>query len=334
MKIKNCLISVVLLFAIVLGCTGCSNNNDNNQLKTVRLCEVTHSIFYAPQYVAISEGFFKEEGINIELTNAGGSDKVMSAIISNNMDIGLAGPETCIYVYKEGNDDYPKMFGQLTKRDGSFLVSREDKGKFDWNDLKGKTVIPGRKGGVPYMTFEYVLKKNGLTPNSDVILDDSIQFDLMAGAFSSGKADYVTLFEPTASSVIDAKKGYLSCSIGSESGEIPYTGYIAKQSYMSKNSQLIEGFTRAVYKGQKWVREHSASEIAKSISSFFPDNDAASLEKSVDSYKNIDAWNETPVMTEEAYSNLVNVMTEAKELDKEVPFSAVIDNSFAEKILK
>lgn len=326
-NIMKSIVASLIICSVTVGVCGCSDNNKS--LQTINLCEVTHSVFYAPQYVAITQGFFKDENLDIQLTNAGGSDKVMSAVLSDNMDIGLAGPETCIYVHNEGKSDSPKVFAQLTKRDGSFLVSREEQAPFKWENLKGKTVIPGRKGGVPYMTFEYVLKKNGLTPGKDVILDDSIQFDLMAGAFTSGKADYVTLFEPTASSVVNTGRGYLDCSIGSESGEIPYTGYIAKQSYMQENKDVIKRFTKAVAKGQQWVTEHSASDIARAISSQFPDNDEQTLETAVKSYKDIDAWNQTPVMSEEAFKNLERVIIEAGELGSEVPFNDIVDNSFA-----
>lgn len=315
--------------ALCVGVTGCAQQEQD--LQTVRVCEVTHSVFYAPQYVAISEGFFREEGLNVELSNGGGADKVMAAVLSDNMDIGFAGPEACVYVYNEGKADYPKVFAQMTKRDGSFLVAREQTENFSWDDLRGKVVIPGRKGGVPYMTFEHVLKQNGLEPGADVTLDDSIQFDLMAGAFSSGKADYVTLFEPTASTVIQSGKGYYACSVGEESGEIPYTAYFAKQSYMKEHSDVISAFTRAVAKGQEWVQQHSAQEIAASIASQFPDNDEQTLTTAIQSYKDIDAWNSTPVMTEEAFSRLQDVIIEAGELTDKLPLDTIVDNSYAEK---
>lgn len=333
MHIIRRFISVVLVAALALTIVGCSSSSGSDK-KTIKICEVTHSVFYAPQYVAITEGFFDEEGLSIELSNGGGADKVMAAVLSNNVDIGFAGTEACIYVHNEGKEDYPKVFAQLTKKDGSFLVSRENYAPFDWSALKGKTVIPGRKGGVPYMTFEHVLKKKGLTPGTDVILDDSIKFDLMAGAFSSGQADFVTLFEPTASSVIQSGKGYYNCSIGAESGELAYTSYFAKQSYMKKNPETIEKVTRAIAKGQKWVQEHSASEIANSIKSQFPDNDENTLTKAIESYKDIDAWNSTPVMKNEAFSNLQDIIFEAGELENKVEMEKITDNSYAEKALK
>lgn len=248
-----------------------SRNSVDSKLQTVKVNEVTRSVFYAPQYVAIANGFFEEEGIEIEMTTGQGADKVMTAILAGQSDIGLCGPEAAIYVYNEGKEDYVEVFAQLTQKDGSFLVSKEATDNFDWNDLKGKTVIPGRKGGVPYMTLEYVLKQKGIDPQKDLILDDSIKFDLMAGAFSGGDAEYVTLFEPTASMTQDAGKGYIVASVGEAAGNVPYTAYCAKKSYITDNSDIIEKFTRAVYKGEQWVKEHSSLEIAEKIQEFFPD---------------------------------------------------------------
>ena len=208
----------------------------------VRLNEVTHSVFYAPQYVAMSQGFFEAEGLKVELTNGGGADKVMTAVVSGQSDIGLAGPEASIYVYNQGKEDHTQIIAQLTKRDGSFLVGRSD-GEFSWEDLRGKTVIGGRKGGVPEMTLEYVLRQHGLTPGVDVTVDTSVQFNMMAGAFTGGQGDYVTLFEPTATQVEAAGQGYVLTSIGLESGEIPYTAYFANISWLEKNadSTLLRG---------------------------------------------------------------------------------------------
>lgn len=326
-------LSIAMAAVLCVSVAGCGGKDDS-KLTKVKVCEVTHSLFYAPQYAAISEGFFEEEGLEIELTNGGGSDKVMAAVLTGDMDIGLGGPEASIYVYKEGRSNSPKMFAQLTKRDGSLLISKNPVENFSWDDLKGKTVIPGRKGGVPYMTLEYVIKQNGLDPANDMTLDDSIQFDLMAGAFTSGTADYVTLFEPTASMIIQEGKGYLATSIGAESGEIPYTGYFSNQDYINSNPDIIQKFTNAIAKGQKWVAEHSAAEIAESIVEQFPDSDMDTLTAAVQSYKDIDAWNATPVMTEEAFNRLQDVIIEAGELDAKVDFSAVIDTSFAEKAVQ
>lgn len=246
----------------------------------------------------------------------------------------MLGPESAIYVYNEGKEDYIEVFAQMTKRDGSFLVSRNENKNFKWTDLKGSTIIPGRKGGVPYMTFEYVLKQNGLDTKKDLVLDDSIKFDLMAGAFAGGNADYVTLFEPTASMTELQGKGYIVASVGEASGEIPYTAYFAKKSYIESNPEIIQGYTNAIYKGQVWVKEHTAREIAEKIQSFFPDTDLDMLEKSIQSYKDIDAWNETPVLKEEAFNRLQTVMQTAGELIEKAPYETIVNNEFAKKAIE
>ena len=302
--------------------------------KTIQVNEVTRSVFYAPQYVAISKGFFEEEGLNIELTTGQGADKVMTAVISGQSDIGFAGPEASIYIYNEGKENYAEVFAQMTQRDGSFLVSRDKTDNFSWQDLKGKTVIPGRKGGVPYMTFEYVLKQNGIDPQKDLVLDDSISFDLMAGAFAGGNAEYVTLFEPTASMTEAAGAGYIVASVGEAAGEIPYTAYFANKSYIEENPDIIQGFTNAIYKGQKWVKEHTAAEIAEVITEFFPDTDLDMLTASIQSYMDIDAWSDTPVLKEESFNLLQTVMKEAGELEKEADYNKIINNSFAQKAIE
>ena len=259
----------------------------------VRLNEVTHSVFYAPQYVAMSQGFFEAEGLKVELTNGGGADKVMTAVVSGQSDIGLAGPEASIYVYNQGKEDHTQIIAQLTKRDGSFLVGRSD-GEFSWEDLRGKTVIGGRKGGVPEMTLEYVLRRNGLTPGVDVTVDTSVQFNMMAGAFTGGQGDYVTLFEPTATQVEAAGQGYVLTSIGLESGEIPYTAYFANMSWLEKNADTAQRFVNAIAKAQKWVQEHTDRQVAEAICDQFPDTDLAETvclltrEKSVKSYAYVD----------------------------------------------
>ena len=327
-------IVIIILIAIVISIfiTKNKTNNNENELKTISVNEVTRSVFYAPQYVAINNGYFEENGMKIELSTGQGADAVMTAVLSGQCDIGFAGPEASIYVYNEGKEDYTQVFAQMTKRDGSFLVAKEDTDNFSWQDLKGKTVIPGRKGGVPYMTLEYVLKKNGINPETDLTLDDSIKFDLMAGAFSSGDAEYVTLFEPTASLTEQEGKGYVVASVGAEAGEIPYTAYFAKKSYIESNEDTIQKFTNAIYKGQQYVKEHTSKEIAEAIQSFFPDTDIEQLENAVQSYKDIDAWNETPVLKEEAYHRLEEVMTMAGELDKKAPYEKVINNKYAEQV--
>lgn len=334
-------IMIIILIAVIIGIITAvvininkNSTKDENGTKLVRLNEVTRSVFYAPQYVAIAQGYFKEKGIEVEITTGQGADKVMTAVLAGQSDIGFAGPEASIYVYNEGKEDHTQVFAQLTKRDGSFLVARDKTDEFDWNQLKGKTVIPGRKGGVPYMTFEYVLKQKGINPSTDVNLDDSISFDLMAGAFAGGNAEYVTLFEPTASMTEEQGEGYIVASVGAEAGEIPYTAYFAKKSYIAKNEELIQNFTDAIYKGQKWTQEHSAKEIAELIKDFFPSTDVKMLENSIQRYKDIDAWNKTPVLTEEAFNKLQDVIEEAGELEKRADYEKVVNNKYAEQSIK
>jgi len=332
-------ISLVLLMMLLLSvCCGCGGKTHTAAEPTVQtpvsvsLNEVTHSVFYAPQYAAMSLGFFQDEGINIELTNGGGADKVMTAVVSGQSDIGLAGPEACIYVYNQGKDDYPIVFAQLTKRDGSFLVGRKD-AAFSWADLKGAAVIGGRAGGVPEMTLEYVLRQNGLVPGQDVTVDTTVQFNMMAGAFTGGSGDYVTLFEPTATQVEQAGEGYVLTSIGQESGEIPYTSYFASQSYIKENPDVIQHFTNAVAKGQAWVQNHSAAEVAETIADQFPDTSVDVLTNVVQRYQDIDAWNATPVMKQESLERLETVMETAGVLTHSqwVDFGRLVDNSYAEK---
>ena len=334
-------IMIIILIAVIIGIITAvvininkNSTKDENGTKLVRLNEVTRSVFYAPQYVAIAQGYFKEKGIEVEITTGQGADKVMTAVLAGQSDIGFAGPEASIYVYNEGKEAHTQVCAQLTKRDGSFLVARDKTDEFDWNQLKGKTVIPGRKGGVPYMTFEYVLKQKGINPSTDVNLDDSISFDLMAGAFAGGNAEYVTLFEPTASMTEEQGAGYIVASVGAEAGEIPYTAYFAKKSYIAKNEELIQNFTDAIYKGQKWTQEHSAKEIAELIKDFFPSTDVKMLENSIQRYKDIDAWNKTPVLTEEAFNKLQDVIEEAGELEKRADYEKVVNNKYAEQSIK
>lgn len=337
---KKTIITAIIIVLIIIGTIILVNldNNTNDETNTkgtalVRVNEVTRSVFYAPQYAAIALGYFEDYGIEIELTTGQGADNVMTAVLSGQSDIGFAGPEAAIYVYNEGKTDYPQVFAQLTKRDGSFLVAREKTDNFSWQDLKGKVVIPGRKGGVPYMTLEYVLKQNDIDPAKDLVLDDSISFDLMAGSFAGGNADYVTLFEPTASLTEANGIGYIVAAVGEEAGEIPYTAYFALQSYMAENEELIQNFTNAIYKGQQWVKTHTAEDIAKQIVSFFPDTDITTLATSIQKYKDIDAWNETPVLEESSFEKLQDVIEAAGELEKRADYTKVVNNKYAENTI-
>lgn len=334
-KIIISLIIVLAIIAIVLTTVLIKNQpKDEETMQTVSLSEVTRSIFYAPQYVALSKGFFEEEGLKIELATAQGADDVMTSVLANQSDIGFAGPEASIYVYNEGKEDHTEVFAQLTKRDGSFLVSKEENPDFKWEDVKNSTIIPGRKGGVPYMTLLHVLRKYNINPSTDVTLDDSISFDLMAGAFSAGNADYVALFEPTASATEIAGKGYIVASIGSETDELPYTAYFAKKSYIEKNPDIIQKFTNAIYKGQKWVKEHTSEEIANEIIDYFPDTDMDLLVTVLNRYRDIDVWNDTPYLSEDGFNLLQTIIEEAGELKQRAPYSEVVNNDFANEAIK
>ena len=329
----------ILVIILVVGITLISKNVEvkpnpsGEALTKLTVSEVTHSVFYAPQYLAINLGFFKDEGIDIELINSAGADKVMTAVLSNDVQIGFAGPEASIYIYNEGSKDFAQVFAQVTKRDGSFLISRES-GDFKWEDLKGKHILPGRKGGVPYMTLQYVLNKHGLNTETDLNFDNSISFDAMASAFVSGTGDYVTVFEPIATSFEIENKGHIVASVGEAADEIPYTAYFAKKSYIESNPEVIQKFVNAIYKGQTWVDRHSAEEIAKELLVSFPDTNLEVLTKVVERYKSIDAWNTTPIMTKESFERLQEVMTNAGELEKVAPYEEIVNNRFAEESIK
>ena len=323
-KVFACLLAVCMVLPAMAGCS------QPQETTAVRLSEVTHSVFYAPQYVAISQGFFADEGLTVELSNGGGADKVMTAVVSGQADIGLAGPEASIYVAQQGKEDPPVIFAQLTRRDGSFLVGRSD-GPFRWENLRGSTIIGGRARGVPEMTLEYVLRQHGLTPGEDVTVDTSVQFNMMAGAFTGGNGDFVTLFEPTATEVAQAGKGYILASIGQESGEIPYTAYFASQAYIHDHADIVQRFTNAIARAQKWIAEHDAAQTAEIIAPQFPDTSVPVLTQVVQRYKDIDAWNATPVMTRSSLERLETVMETAGVLDHAdwVDFDRLVDNSYA-----
>lgn len=327
-SVKSVVSAVLCLLLALIPLASCEKKAESVK---VTVSEVTHSVFYAPQYAAINKGFFADEGIEIELTNGQGADKVMTAVISGSVDIGFCGPEAAIYVYNEGKDDYAEVFAQLTKKDGSFIVGREKAESFDFASMTDKVILPGRKGGVPYMTLEYVLKQHGLYNGKNITFDDSVQFAMMTGAFTGGTGDYVTMFEPTASMIEKEGKGYIVASVGAESGEIPYTAYMASKSFIEKNPELIQKFVNALYRGQLWVEKATAEEIADVIAPSFPDTDKELLTASVNSYKAIDAWNQTPVMNREAFERLQMVITEAGELKQKAPFDKVVNNAFAQK---
>lgn len=319
-----------LLLAISLIFSGCGQQKNEK----VRMVEVTHSVFYAPQYVAIHEGFFEDEGIDIDLTIGEGADKVMTAVLSGQVEIGFMGPEAAIYVYNEGKEDYAQIFAQLTQTDGSFFVGREEEPDFKWENLKGKTIIGGRKGGVPEMTLEYVLKKHGLTPGEDVEVLTNIQFALMGGAFMGGTGDYVTLFEPIASSFEKEGEGHILASVGVAGGNIPFTGYAAKKSFIEENKDLIQRFTNAIYKGQQFVKEKSPEDIAKAIQPAFPDSDLELLTTVAKRYKDQGSWPHSPSLNEDDFNHLQDIIEMAGELDERAPYDKVVTNEFADQVGK
>lgn len=313
---------ILLLIGVITALTMTfSTPKEDDNLTTINLAEVSHTIFYAPQYAAIQNGYFEEEDMEINLILTPGADKVAAALLSKDADIGLSGSEATIYVYNGGEQDYLKTFAQLTQKDGSFLVSRTPIENFTLEDLRGKTVIGGRRGGMPEMTFEYVLRQNGMDPKTDLTIDTSVEFAAMGGAFIGGNDDFVTLFEPTALEVEQQGYGYVVASIGELGGVVPYTSYSARISFIEENPDLIAGFNRAVQKGLDYVHSHSDEEVAETILSFFPDTSLNDLTEVVGRYREIDAWPTTTSFTEESFNHLQDIMIDAGELEEKVPYS-------------
>lgn len=313
---------ILLLIGVITALTMTfSTPKEDDNLTTINLAEVSHTIFYAPQYAAIQNGYFEEEGMEINLILTPGADKVAAALLSKDADIGLSGSEATIYVYNGGEQDYLKTFAQLTQKDGSFLVSRTPIENFTLEDLRGKTVIGGRRGGMPEMTFEYVLRQNEMDPKTDLTIDTSVEFAAMGGAFIGGDDDFVTLFEPTALEVEQQGYGYVVASIGELGGVVPYTSYSARISFIEENPDLIAGFNRAVQKGLDYVHSHSDEEVAETILSFFPDTSLNDLTEVVGRYREIDAWPTTTSFTEESFNHLQDIMIDAGELEEKVPYS-------------
>ncbi|MCB8814426.1 ABC transporter substrate-binding protein [Desulfosporosinus shakirovi] len=331
MKKRFMLVLIAVILGVSLVLSGCNNQT---ALTKVKLSEVTHSVFYAPQYVAMSKGFFLEEGLEVELTNGQGADKVMTAVLSGQADIGFAGPEASVYVYNEGKEDNSVVFAQLTNGDGTFLMGRTPDPDFKWSDLKGKNVIGGRKGGMPAIVLQYVLSKNGLTVGKDVSIDTTMQFAAMPGAFIGGQGDYVIIFEPTASSMEKEGKAYIVASLGKESGEVPYTAYFTKKSTIEKNPELIQKFTNAIYKGQLWVASHTPEEIAIAIKLQFPDENDQILVSAVKNYKEQNSWKLDPVLLENDFYLLQQIIKDAGELNKIAPYETVVTKQFGENAVR
>ncbi|WP_054024617.1 ABC transporter substrate-binding protein [Bacillus sp. FJAT-28004] len=331
---KRILLTVLLAFALVMTSVlaGCGKSESGNV--KVRIGEVTRSLFYAPEYVAVAKGFFKEEGLDVELTTTPGGDKTMTALLSNVIDVALVGSETSIYVYQQGTDDPIINFAQLTQTDGTFLVAREADASFDWNNLKGKVFLGQRKGGMPQMAGEFALKKLGIDPKADLELIQNVDFANIPAAFASGTGDYVQLFEPTASIFEKEGKGHVVASFGAESGHLPYTVFMAKKSYIDKNKKVIQSFTNAVHKAQLWVDSNSAEAIADVVLPYFENVDRDILISSIDRYKKQGSFATDPIIDEGEWNNLLDVITSAGELQKRTEHNELVDTSFAKKAIE
>lgn len=315
----------LLLTASLSGC----GSKSGGPVK-IRVGEVTRSLFYAPEYVALSKGFFKDEGLDVELQTTAGGDKTMTALLSGAIDVALVGSETSIYVYQQGSDDPVINFAQVTQTDGTFLMSRTG-AAFDWSNLKGAAFLGQRKGGMPQMAGEFTLKKKGIDPHKDLKLIQNIDFANITAAYASGTGDYVQLFEPQASMMEKEGKGKVVASFGVESGHLPYTVFMSKQSYIKKSEDTVQKFTNAVQKAQTWVKEHSAQEIADAVGSYFPSTDKTIIVSSIDRYKQQGSYADNPVIDKEEWNNLLDVMTSAGELKDRPDHDKLVDNSFAEK---
>ncbi|MBR3660590.1 MAG: ABC transporter substrate-binding protein [Bacilli bacterium] len=317
------ILSFIIILIVVLGVLF-NNKQKDSSLTKVRVAEVAHSIFYAPQYVALHKDFFKDEGLDVEISLAAGADKVTAAVLSGDVEIGFSGSEATIYVYNGGEKDFLKNFAQLTQKDGSFIVSREKIDNFKLSDLKGKYYIAGRIGGMPEMTLEYILSKNGINPKSDVTLDTSVAFSAMQGAFISGTGDFVSLFEPSATKVEQEGYGYIVASLGELGGNVPYTAYNARISYIENNPDIIDKFTKAIEKGLDYVHNHTSKEIAEVIKDEFPDTNISDLATVIERYKSVDTWPTTTDFTEESFNHLQDIMINANELTEKVNYNDLV----------
>lgn len=343
-------ICLAVLLVTVCGCSGktktseketskaasseTSKKSSETALVDVTLNEVAHSIFYAPMYVAIEQGYFEEEGIRLTLVTGFGADKTMTAVLSGEADIGFMGPETTVYTYNEGSTDYVVNFAQLTQRAGNFLVAREEMPEFAWSDLRGKEVLGGRKGGMPEMVFEYILRQNNMDPAADLSIDQSIDFGSTAAAFSGGKGDFSVEFEPGATALETEGAGYVVASLGVDSGYVPYTAFSAKSSYIEKNPETIQKFTNALQKGMDYTLTHTPEEIAKVIAPQFKETDMETLTSIVSRYHQQDTWKENLIFEEESFNLLQDILEEAGELSERAPYKELVTTEFAEKAAK
>lgn len=327
-KILGVVLGLLIILIVLVTATKLTTKKNDN-LTTIKLAEVTHSAFYAPMYVAIEAGYFKDNGINVDLILTSGADKVAAAVLSNDVEIGFAGPESAIYVYKGGEEDYLVTFAGLTKRDGQFIVSRKPIENFSLNDLKGKEILAGRLGGMPVLNFQNALKNEGVN-EKDITMNTSVEFASLSGSFIAGMGDFVNLFEPNATNIEKEGLGYIVGNVGAYSGEVPYTAFYARKSYIDNNKEAVTNFTNAINQGLEYVRTHSAEEIAKIILPQFPDISLKDLTTIVDNYKKYDSWLTNPFITEESYKNLEDIMISANLLDAYVPYEELIQNNYHE----
>lgn len=337
LSIRKAGAACLAVLTALIAMTGCSDAGeaakDGSRTKVV-LNEVAHSIFYAPMYVAIEEGYFEEAGIELNLVTGFGADKTMTAVLTGEADIGFMGSESTIYTYAGGTEDYVVNFAQLTQRAGNFLVSREPVEDFSWDMLKGRDVLGGRAGGMPQMVFEYILRKNGIDPATEVNIDQSIDFGSTAAAFSGGQGDFTVEFEPHATSLEQKGEGYVVASLGEDSGYVPYTSFSAKKSYLEQNKDTVQAFTDALQKGMDYVQSHTPEEIAKAISPQFPETDMETLTTIVDRYYQQDTWKENLIFEEDAFELLQNILQDSGVLTERVPYEDLVTKDFAQKAAK
>lgn len=329
--IKKVIGLFLICLVVVLSCVAIvkiNDESDENNLKHITVAEVAHSVFYAPQYVAHGLGYFEEEGLDVEIVLTSGADNVMAAVLSGDADIGFSGSEATIYVYNGGEEDYVMTFAGLTQKDGSFLVSREKYDNFTLDDLKGKTVIGGRLGGMPEMTFEWALRQHEIDPNKDLTIDTSVAFPAMEGAFIGGNGDFVTLFEPNATSVEKNGLGFVVAYIGDLGGEVPYTAYNARKSYIEENKDVIEKFTRAINNGLEYVYSHDSEDVAKVVSKYFPDTSLSDMITIVDRYKEGEAWKKNISISKDEWNHIQEIMEASSELDKYVEYDKLIFDEY------
>ena len=336
-KFLGLTLCAALITAMAAGCGSkkeSSQGSSSSATVKVTLNEVAHSIFYAPMYVAIEEGYFEEEGIHLTLVTGFGADKTMTAVLTGEADIGFMGSESTIYTYAGGTADYVINFAQLTQRAGNFLVSREPIDDFHWDMLKGKDVLGGRAGGMPEMVFEYILKKNNIDPKTDLSIDQSIDFGSTAAAFSGGQGDFTVEFEPHATSLEAKGDGYVVASLGEDSGYVPYTAFSAKKSFIETHPDVIQSFTNALQKGMDYVNSHSPEEIAKVISPQFEGTPVETITAIVTRYYDQDTWKENLIFEEDAFTLLQNILEEAGELPARVPYDDLVTTDFAKEAVK